>query len=421
MPSLEPGSRVLVLATGALGERLSGPEIRAVRLAGVLAAEHEVTLMAPSAERGERDGLPVLPFSRRRLLREARRHDAVMAAVVPPFVLAMKRQLGIVAISDQYDPVELEVGTLEHRGARRARATARAARRLQLRCADLVLCASASQRALLEDEIARIGDAARPPLCTVPFGIDPPPPDRDGNPLRERFPQIGAEDKIVLWWGSLWRWLDPETAIRAFASIADRPDVKLVFTSGPPPNGDMQRHSVATAARQLAADLDLLGRTVFFLDEWVPYERRGDYLQEADLGLTLHRDTEEAPLAARARYMDYLWAGLPCVLGRGDETADRFEASGFATLVKPDAPSQVAGAILDLLEPATQAGATVAGGRLADELRWPHLAAPLLTALRELGEAPEAGGLAGTTSYYLRRLRDRMPLSSQRRLGQGTR
>ena len=70
------------------------------------------------------------------------------------------------------------------------------------------------------------------------------------------------------------------------------------------------------------------------------YERRGEYLQEADLGLTLHRDTEEAPLAARARHMDYLWAGLPCVLGRGDETAQRFASAGFAGLVEPGSPGR---------------------------------------------------------------------------------
>ena len=69
-----------------------------------------------------------------------------------------------------------------------------------------------------------------------------------------------------------------------------------------------------------------------------------------DLGLTLHRDTEEASLAARARYMDYLSTGLPCVLGRGDETAERFEESGFATLVEAGSPGATANAILALLD-----------------------------------------------------------------------
>ena len=412
MPSPERGCRVLILVPGRLGEKLSGPEIRAVRLGQALSAEHRVTLMAPSAGSGEHEGLAVVPFSRRRLLREARRHDVLMASTVPPFALALKRSLGIIAISDQYDPVELELGTLS-KGADRARATARAARRLQLRSADIVLCAGERQRDLLEAEIESFASADRPPLHNVPFGIDAELPAGEGQPLRDHFDQIEAGDKVVLWWGSLWRWLDAETAIRAVASLADsRPDIKLVFTAGRPPNGDAERHSALAEAKRLAAELGVLDRSVLFLEEWVPFARRGNYLSDADLGLTLHRDTEEASLAARARYMDYLSAGLPCVLGRGDETAERFEESGFATLVEAGSPAVTAAAIVEALDETARARAAEAGRRLIDEFRWGRVAVPLLVALREA--EPQARATAGsrqlgrTTSYYARRLVDRL-------------
>jgi glycosyltransferase involved in cell wall biosynthesis len=412
MPSPERGFRILVLVPGRLGERLSGPEIRAVRLGQALAAEHRVTLMAPGADRKEHEGLAVVPFSRRRLLREARRHDALMASTVPPFALALKRSLRIIAISDQYDPVELELGTLG-RGADRARATARAARRLQLRSADLVLCAGRRQGELLEAEIETFQTGSRPPLCNLPFGIDGDLPSGEGHPLREHFPQIEAGDKVVLWWGSLWRWLDAETAIRAIASLAaSRPGIKLVFTAGRPPNGDAERHSVLDEAKGLAAELGVLGSSVLFFEEWVPFARRGDYLGDADVGLTLHRDTEEASLAARARYMDYLSSGLPCVLGRGDETAERFEEAGFATLVEAGSPAATAAAIVALLEEPRRAQAAAAGRILADEFRWQRLAVPLLIALGEIEPRPRASAgprLVGrTTSYYARRLVDRV-------------
>jgi glycosyltransferase involved in cell wall biosynthesis len=412
MPSPERGCRVLILVPGVLGEKLSGPEIRAVRLGQALAVENSVTLMAPGSDGGEHGGLPVVPFSRRRLLREARRHDVLMASTVPPFALALKRRLRIVAVSDQYDPVELELGTLGA-GAERARVTARAARRLQLRCADLVLCAGERQRQLLEAEIETLDGAARPPLRMVPFGIDPDSPASDASPLRDHFPQIEAGDRLVLWWGSLWRWLDAETAIRAIASLADeRPDVKLVFTAGRAPSDGAERHSVLAEARELAAELGVLDRAVFFFEEWVPFARRGDYIRDADVGLTLHRDTEEASLAARARYMDYLRSGLPCVLGRGDETADRFEQAGFATLVEAGSPQATAAAILALLDEREHARAAAAGRALADEFQWQRAAAPLVAALREtdLAADPTASSqqLRRTTSYYARRLVDRL-------------
>jgi hypothetical protein len=335
-----------------------------------------------------------------------------MASTVPPFALALKRSLRIIAISDQYDPVELELGTLG-KGADRARLTARAARQLQLRSADLVLCAGRRQRQLLEAEIETFESAARPPLCNVPFGIDGELPSGEGHPLRDHFPQIEPDDEVVLWWGSLWRWLDAETAIRAVALLAaSRPEIKLVFTAGRAPNGDAERHSVLAEAKGLAAELGVLDGSVLFLEEWVPFARRGDYLRDADVGLTLHRDAEEASLAARARYMDYLSGGLPCVLGRGDETAERFEEAGFATLVEAGSTAATAAAIVALLDHPARERAAAAGRQLVDEFRWQRLAAPLLVALREIEPQPSASAgsrqLSRTTSYYARRLVDRV-------------
>jgi hypothetical protein len=408
MPSPER-RRVLILVPGELGASLSGPEIRALRLGQALAAENEVTLMAPGAESDRHEGLRVVPSSRRALLREARRHDVLMASTVPPFSLALKRRLGIRAVSDQYDPVEVELATLED-GAKRARLTAAAARRLQLRCADLVLCAGEAQRGLLEAEVDALDLASPPPIEIVPFGIDAAAPAVAGTPLRDRFAGIGADDKVVLWWGSLWRWLDAETAIRAVASLAEsRPDVKLVFTAGRVPNGDAERHSALAEAKALARELGAFERSVFFLEDWVPYAQRAEYIADADAGLTLHRHAEEASLAARARYMDYLWAGLPCVLGRGDETAERFERGGFATLVPAADPEAVAAALLSLLEPTAAAAARSAGQGLAAEFRWDRAAAPLLEALRRhSAEREGAQQLRLTTAYYARRLADRL-------------
>ena len=55
----------------------------------------------------------------------------------------------------------------------------------------------------------------------VPFGIPDPPPQSGRRPLRERFAQIRDDDTVVLWWGAVWKWLDAETPIRAFARFAD--------------------------------------------------------------------------------------------------------------------------------------------------------------------------------------------------------
>ena len=36
----------------------------------------------------------------------------------------------------------------------------------------------------------------------------------------------------------------------------------------------------------------MLGRTVLFLDDWIAYDERFDFLREADIGVTLHRHAD---------------------------------------------------------------------------------------------------------------------------------
>ncbi len=54
-----------------------------------------------------------------------------------------------------------------------------------------------------------------------------------------------------------------------------------------------------------------LGTSVFFNPDWVAYEDRGDYLLEADAGVSTHFAHIETEFAFRTRILDYLWAGLP--------------------------------------------------------------------------------------------------------------
>lgn len=416
--------RVLVHATGALGERLAGPEIRALEFAKALSAEYEVTLAAQRSSAGERDGIRVVPASRRRLLREAARHDAVLSACLPPYLLALRPLRRLTTIADLYDPHEQELATLqagrERERALRERADIQA---LQLRHADVVLCASERQREDLIRTAAALAPAGgRPPdPAVVPFGIPDPPPPSGRRPLRERFPQIAEGDTVVLWWGSVWRWLDAETPVRALARIAaERSDVKLVITAGSPPNQSAADAFDATAEiRALADELGVLGRSVLLLDEWIPYERRHDYLREADIGLTLHRHAAEAQLAARARYMDYLSAELPCVLGRGDETAEDFGRAGFATLLEDPDPAALATTLLALVDdPRALAAARAAGRALAAERHWSavgaklrHAVAGALTPHEDAARPRPAASLAlygGAGAFYTRRVLDRI-------------
>jgi glycosyltransferase involved in cell wall biosynthesis len=404
--------KVLVYATGPLGDRLAGPEIRALQHANALRSDYEVTLMAQRPNRTERDGFPVVPWSRERLVREARRNDVIVSPCLPPYLLMAKRLLGFAAISDKYDPYEVELVALDNERHDRELRLHSLALTIDLSCADMVLCAAEQQRENLiaaASKMDRSDRTRRLEPVVVPFGIPDPPPASSQRPLRDRFPQIAHDDTVVLWWGAVWKWLDAETPIRAFAHIASsRPDLKLVVTAGAPPSANNQRFEAVHEARELARALGVLDKTVLFLDEWVPYEQRWDYLREADLGLTLHRFSAEAELAARSRYMDYLSASLPCVLGRGDQTASEFEAAGFATLVDHPEPAALADIMVSLADDRVRLDAAAAASRrLATERHLSAAAEKLRSAVASATstESSRLGrrgsiALAGAAGFY---------------------
>lgn len=419
--SREPVRSVLVHVSGTLGEHLAGPEIRAVEFAKALATEYQVTLAAGDGPDSERDGIRVVASSRRSLVRESTQHDAILSTCLPPYLLALKRTRALIAIADQYDPHELEIATKPQTARQRDRELrSRAAMQaIQLRCADLVLCAAERQRAQLLSTFGSLlgPGAGGPDPVVVPFGVPDTLPPSTRRPLHQHFPQLSDGDTLVLWWGSVWRWLDAETAVRAFALMASsRPDLKLVITAGKPPRGrDVRFYDTVEEVRTLAADLGVLGRTVLFFDQWIPYDERHDYLREADIGLTLHRHADEARLAARARYLDYLSAELPCVLGRGDEAAEGFGAAGFATLLDTPDPQTLAATLTSLADdPERRSAARAAGRRLAAQRGWSAVGATLREAVASVSEdrlAPRGAPLSvlgRTCAFYARRIPERL-------------
>jgi hypothetical protein len=118
--------------------------------------------------------------------------------------------------------------------------------------------------------------------------------------------------------------------------------------------------------------------------------------------------------------MDYLSAGLPCVLGRGDETAAEFEAAGFATLLDHREPELLASTLLALADdPSSLASAAAAGHGLAAARRWSAVGKTLRAAVASIpGEQTTAPRtrlalIGGTGSYYARKLAGRLATSIQ--------
>jgi glycosyltransferase involved in cell wall biosynthesis len=374
-----------------VGARMAGPGIRAVELSRRLAARHEVTLIAQGVEE-----LAGEPFRTSRdlgaVLRDSDAFIAQGFGFPLPYLLRFRGRL----LLDLYDPVQLE--QLARIGARPTAEqivqVGYVRRRLQylIRRADHVLCASRSQRAhwlgwmgacgrLSPQALAGDPEASRL-LAVVPFGLPEEPPHRKDSPLRSA---IGAApgDRIALWSGGLWDWMDPALAVRAVALARHRvPRLELALLAGERPGRAAPPMRAARDEARAAA-----GPGVHFVDEWVPYEHRGTWLLDADLAVSAHKPSLEAELSFRTRLLDCLWAALPAACTAGDVLATEGEQQGWARTAPPGDAEGLAEAIVMLCDPTSNEKARSAARTAAKERTWQRSADTVLGLLEE--PAPE--------------------------------
>ena len=406
-----PTGRLLIVSHDVIGERMAGPGIRYWEIARTLAAERPVRLIEPqpidlvpppnmscgSFVWGESASLAAETAQAEVLLINSYLLD------VHPELTASPQPL----IIDLYDPTLLEnleqgAASLAQRSERNRRDVALLARALA--AGDLFLCATERQRDLYLGALmlsGRITPAAvaddpllRRLIAVLPFGLPALPPVRQAPLVRGVIAGIGPDDPLAVWGGGLWDWLDPQTVVRAMPQVIERvPQARLLFLAGRHPGLNVIP-AAARESRQLAEELGLLDRHIFFYEEWLPYERRADVLLDADVLVSLHRaHLETAYAAVRSRFLDHLWAGRASLVSDGDAAAALVRESGAGRVVPIDAIDATAAALAELLaDHEARAAAAAAAKILGERFRWPTIVAPLrefLAAPRKQASPPD--------------------------------
>jgi glycosyltransferase involved in cell wall biosynthesis len=448
---------VLMISPEAVGERMAGPAIRAYELARALAgAGSDVALAAPAPSAlpaAAAPGPSAPPLGRielieagfadfSALLAAARARDVVVAQQLPPTLLSRLVRLPTRLVVDLYNPTVAEV--LEAvvarppKEQRRIRETIALHTLAQCAAADFVLCASERQRdlwlggmlmqGLVDLDLYRRDPSLRSLIDVVPFGIPSEPPASGGEPvLKGAWPGIAAEDRVLLWGGGVWSWLDALTPIRAVASLAERdgPATHLMFMGDARPGLERTGQAEFQESAWAEADrLGLLGRLVHVNRDWVPYAKRGAWLLESDLGISAHYDHVEARFSFRTRVLDYLWAGLPVVCTSGDALADVVEREGLGRTVPPGDPGEFADACAALLTAGERKAARGRIAALAPSLAWDEAVRPLAAWLADPPPRPRKRRWVvrrATAGHYRRAVAETAgregPVAAARRIG----
>jgi len=409
---------LLIITHEHIGPKMAGPAIRAWEIARAIAhLGFQVCLATPYAEIPGNNSLSVVPFtwddpaSLEQWLKSSR---VVMATgpVLSRVVHWLRRPLDQPTIVDLYYVPEIEIVLLSSAfGSPLLLDLFIEETITYLRCGDFFLYATERQRDFWLGALWMAGRLNSQTLAVdperwmawVPMGIPDDLPRGGKRVLKGVIPGIQHEDKVIIWMGGIWEWTDPFTLGKAFEIVLERhPNVRLVF--GAAQHYDERVVPPMSRAAQFVRwcqEKGWLDRYVFFLD-WIPYEQRGLYLLEADVGISLHDHPLESRYAVRARSLDYLWASLPCVLSAGDEMADLLQAYGLARVVPPRDSHAIAEALLSWLDaPPSREQLAHQTFALRDRLRWSAVVRPIEAFLREPRLAPDALYSRGRASYWI--------------------
>ncbi len=192
--------------------------------------------------------------------------------------------------------------------------------------------------------------------------------------------------------GGIWNWFDPLSLIKAMKIVNKKQShIKLVFMGVRPPDPTLPLTSMSIQAIQLSKELNLWNQSVFFNEEWIPYEERQNFLLDADIGVSTHFEHLETKFSFRTRILDYLWAGLPILSTEGDSFAELIDRHQLGMTVPYQDEHSTAQAILSMIshpDSLYQMRQNVL--HLKEKFYWPVIIEPLNHMIKRFQELPRS-------------------------------
>ena len=344
--------KILVLTGDMIGNRMAGPAIRAFEMCLVLAGRHSVTLACPQIN-GAYPKIPadmqVIEYGLKPRWPDLDSFDVIIL----PGSLNVDTHFNCPTLVDLYDPFILSSLSRTDKPEAIQYEELNFLRKNLIR-GDFFVCAAERQKDFWLGMLAATGrvnihhyhtDQSLEGLIQIaPFGIPCEPP----NTKKWAFPG-DPNDFWIVWGGGIWDWFDPLTPIRAIHDLNQKGiNVSLLFMGTSHPNPQMTQMDMVKKAYDLAENLGLINKKIFFSD-WIPYSERGMVLGSAHLAVSTHYPHLETRFSYRTRILDYIWAGLPFICTEGDVFSEWAKEYETGLTVPPENVQAVATAFESLL------------------------------------------------------------------------
>ncbi len=400
---MDSKTKILLITLEPIAQKMAGPAIRALELGKVLAADFDTVVFSPVEGGAPPDGElpPRLRLVRGegarslRALAEESEIIFIQSNVLKPYPFLS--QLGKFLILDLYDPYLFSILVQYKDDPTQASASYRMMHQVleaHMQACDLAVCASERQRdywigrfcalGRITPELYDFDPSLRKLIDVVPYGLPETMPQKNGEGLRD-LPGIAADDPVLIWGGGIWDWFDPISVIEGVrACLPKIPNLRLVFMGTKSPNPKVEIMDMTRRARDLAGQYGLTDKNVFFLEGWVPYEKRVNYLLEATAAVSAHFDLPETRFSFRTRILDYFWCGLPILTTGGDGLAELIKENGAGLVLPYQDPTAWARAIEQVVSDGQGRQAMSVGSRkIAQMFYWQNNAQPIVRFVKE--------------------------------------
>ncbi|MBN1537121.1 MAG: glycosyltransferase [Anaerolineales bacterium] len=396
---------ILIVSHDIIASKMAGTGVRYLEIARALSEWAEVTLAVPQPSNLEEPSIKIVAYDESipeslQVLVENHEQSLISGymALKFPFLEKIKTKL----IVDLYDPFFLEnfyyYTDLPMEEQEKHNQVAIQVVNKLAKMGDYFICGNERQRDLWLGVLSANGrvnprnlsddDTLRQLIDIVGIGFPDRAPSSPRRLLRGIHPDFCADEKIVLWGGGIWNWLDPITLVKAWPSvITEHPNARLVFLGTRHPNPKVPQHEIV---QRLIQEAELTGekeKSIFFI-EWLSYEEREALLLESDIGVTLHAIHAETRYSIRTRVMDYFWAGLPVIITEGDITSEWVKTNQLGVVVPPNDAQATADAIIHLLDKGKDCYKP-SFKSLQEQLTWKNVVEPLRNYIFHGKNAPD--------------------------------
>jgi glycosyltransferase involved in cell wall biosynthesis len=406
-----PRPRILIPVYEQLDGPMSALGTRRLEIGCAMARHCAVTFASTAATKASSiRAIPIEPIGTTRQFRRLLdNHDFLYTLSIFPRHAFHIARSGIKVILDLYAPVAFEC--LEAYPEMPARLLDQIHRQKtwwtaqQMRMADVLVVTNsrqadfwigvANQLELLNAHRIRTNPALDDFIIEMPLAVPPGSPERAGTPLRDRL-NLAPDDFLFLWTSKFLAWQDPAVLLRSMNLLRERDSkIKLVFlgVGEPAPEGKaswLDASALRTReARQLANELGLTGKTVFFVNERINYQDLGSHYRDCNAAVAAYPDSLETRMCLATRLTDYIWAELPTAITGGPLQKQFIEGQGIGYCGPPGQEGALAANMQQIKREVTEGGWDLQAFAAAKQrYSLDSLTMPVLEWCRRAGQRP---------------------------------